>query len=82
MAFAREILRSFIERIENLEAQKKDVGEDIKEVYSEAKGSGFDSKILRAVIKLRKMPPDERQEQDALVEMYLEALGETTSMTA
>lgn len=76
MAFAKDILKSFIERIETLESTKKDVGEDIKSVYAEAVGSGFDAKILRVVIRLRKLEPSERQEQDALVEMYLEALGE------
>ena len=72
---AGERLRQFIERIERLEEEKAALAGDIREVYAEAKGVGFDPKIMRQVIKLRKMDKDEVQEQDALLETYLHALG-------
>lgn len=68
-------LRSFVERIERLEAEKRAIDDDIKEIYSEAKGNGFEPKILRRVVALRKLSADERQEQDALLEIYRDALG-------
>jgi uncharacterized protein (UPF0335 family) len=68
-------LRAFIERIERLNEEKAQLGEDIKEVYAEAKGNGFDVKTIRKIVALRKLDPDERREQDALLEIYLEALG-------
>ena len=68
-------IRQFIERYEHLEAEKRDLAEDQKEVMAEAKGRGFDTKALRRVIQLRKMRPDERAEFDAVVEMYTAALG-------
>ena len=68
-------LRLLIERIENLEAEKKGISEDIKDVYSEAGSVGYDKKILRQVIKLRKMRKDERQEMEAVLEAYMNALG-------
>lgn len=67
-------LRAFIERVEKLEAEKKAVGEDIKSIYAEAKGSGYDSKILRKIVRLRAMPEDARREEQALLETYMEAL--------
>jgi uncharacterized protein (UPF0335 family) len=73
--FARERLRSFIERIERLEEEKKDLLTNIREVYAEAKGTGFDPKIMRQVVKLRKMEASDRQEQDYLLDTYLHALG-------
>ncbi len=73
--FAKEHLRSFIERIERLEEEKKALADDIKEVYSEAKGTGFDAKIMRQVIRLRKMESADRQEQEAVLDLYLSALG-------
>jgi uncharacterized protein (UPF0335 family) len=73
--FARERLRSFIERIERLEEEKKDLLTNIREVYAEAKGTGFDPKIMRQVVKLRKMDASDRQEQDYLLDTYLHALG-------
>jgi len=73
--FAQGKLRSFIERIERLEEEKAALGADIREVYSEAKGQGFDSKIMRQVVRIRKMETADRQEQEALLEIYLEALG-------
>lgn len=69
-------LRSFIERVERLEEDKAAVMEDIKEVFAEAKGEGYDTKILRQVIRLRKMDRADRQEQEALLDLYLSALGE------
>ena len=68
-------LRQIVARIERLEEEKKALGEDIKAVYAEAKGAGFDTKILRQVIRLRKMERNELQEQEALLELYLEAIG-------
>ncbi len=68
-------LLSFLERIENLEEEKKDLAEDIKEVYAEAKGVGFDAKILRRIIKLRKMEPEKRREEDELLDLYMSAIG-------
>jgi uncharacterized protein (UPF0335 family) len=73
--FAKEHLRSFIERIERLEEEKKTLADDIKEVYSEAKGTGFDTKVMRQVIRLRKMESADRQEQEAMLDLYLSALG-------
>jgi uncharacterized protein (UPF0335 family) len=73
--FAKDQLRSIIERIEKLEEEKKATGDDIKEVYAEAKGNGFDTKALRAIIRLRKMDVDERREQEAVLETYMHALG-------
>lgn len=67
-------LKSFIERIERLEAEKTELGADIREVYAEAKGNGFDTKIMRQVIKLRKMEPADRNEQDELLDLYRKAL--------
>ena len=73
--FARDQLRSIVERIERLEEEKKGIAEDIKEVYGEAKANGFDTKVLRQVISLRKKDLAERQEQDAVRDLYLVALG-------
>lgn len=67
-------LRSFIERIERLEEEKKALMTDIREVYAEAKGNGFDPKIMRQVVRLRKVERAERQEQEALLELYLSAV--------
>ncbi|MGH6619229.1 MAG: DUF2312 domain-containing protein [Alphaproteobacteria bacterium] len=72
---AGERLRSFIQRIERLEEEKKTISDDIREVFAEAKSSGFDPKIMRQVLKIRKMETAERQEMDALLETYLAALG-------
>jgi uncharacterized protein (UPF0335 family) len=68
-------LKSFIERIERLEEDKAAVQSDLKEVFAEAKGTGFDPKILRKVIRLRKQDVAKRQEEEALVELYLSAIG-------
>ena len=68
-------LKSFIERIERLEEEKRALAEDIKEVYSEAKGAGFDAKIMRQIIKIRRMDEDDLDEQEALLDTYKRALG-------
>ncbi len=72
---AREQLRSFVERIERLEEEKKAIADDIRDVYAEAKGNGFNTKTLRQVVRLRKQDRDERMEQEALLDLYLHALG-------
>jgi uncharacterized protein (UPF0335 family) len=72
---ASERLKSFIERIERLEEEKRALAEDIKEVYAEAKGVGFDTKTMRQVIKIRKMDQDDLDEQEALLDVYKRALG-------
>ena len=72
---AGEQLKSFIERIERLEDEKRALGEDIKEVYAEAKGTGFEPKIMRQIIKIRKMDKDEHDEQESLLDVYKRALG-------
>lgn len=72
---ARDQLRAFIERIERLEEEKATIASDIKDVYGEAKGTGFDAKILRKVISIRKQDADERMEQEAVLDTYLQALG-------
>jgi len=68
-------LKSVIERIERLEEEKKATAEQIKEIYAEAKSSGFDAKTIRKVVSLRKKPTEERQEEEALLDLYLSALG-------
>ena len=68
-------LRSFIKRIEKLEEDKAAVGEDLKEVYSEAKGAGFDTKIIRQIVRLRKIELEQRREQEELLELYMSAIG-------
>ena len=68
-------LKAIVERVERLEDEKKEVAEQIKEVYAEAKANGFDAKTLRKVVSLRKKPTEERQEEEALLELYLSALG-------
>jgi uncharacterized protein (UPF0335 family) len=72
---AGEQLKSLIERIERLEDEKRALGEDIKEVYAEAKGTGFDPKIMRQLIKIRKMDKDEHDEQESLLDLYKRAIG-------
>lgn len=68
-------LRSFIERIERLEEEKKTISEDIKQIYAEAKGSGFNVKAVRTIIRLRKKEDYERQEEEAMIQLYRDALG-------
>ena len=72
---AGERLRSFIERIERLEEEKAALAADIREIYAEAKGTGFDTKIMRQVLKLRNLDREDRQEQETLLDLYLQALG-------
>jgi len=68
-------LRAFVERIERLEEEKQSIAEDIKEVYAEAKGCGFDTKAIRTIVRLRKKDQAERQEEEAILDLYLSALG-------
>ncbi len=75
---AQDQLRSFVERIERLTEEAQTIKDDIKDVYAEAKGNGFDTKVLRKVISLRKQDAQERQEQEAILDLYLEALGMAT----
>ena len=72
---AADQLRLFIERIERLEEEKKGIADDIKDVYAECKSNGFDTKTMRAIVRLRKMETHARQEADALLETYRQALG-------
>ena len=72
---AADQLRAFVERIERLEEEKKAISDDIKDVYAEAKGNGYDVKIMRQVVRLRKQDNNERQEMEALLDLYLHALG-------
>jgi uncharacterized protein (UPF0335 family) len=72
---AGDQLRAFVERIERLEEEKKVISDDIKDVYAEAKGNGFDAKIMRKVVSLRKKQPHEREEEEAVLDLYLHALG-------
>ncbi len=73
--FAEGKLRSLIERIERLEEEKAALAADIREVYSEAKGEGFDVKIMRQVVRIRRLEAADRQEQEAILDLYLTALG-------
>ncbi|HSZ75540.1 MAG TPA: DUF2312 domain-containing protein [Rhizomicrobium sp.] len=73
--FAKDHLKSIIARIERLEEEKAALTADIREVYSEAKGQGFDTKIMRQVVRLRKLETSDRQEQEAILDLYLSALG-------
>lgn len=68
-------LRAFIERIERLEEEKQTIADDIKEVFAEAKGTGFDVKAMRTIIRMRKKDAAERQEEEAILDLYLNALG-------
>jgi uncharacterized protein (UPF0335 family) len=73
--FAKDQLKSIIERIERLEEEKKTISDDIRDVYAESKGNGFDVKALRTIVRLRKQDPNERQEQETILETYKHALG-------
>jgi uncharacterized protein (UPF0335 family) len=72
---AADQLRLFIERIERLEEEKKGIADDVKDVYGEAKANGYDTKTMRAIVRLRKMEKNARDEADALLETYRQALG-------
>jgi uncharacterized protein (UPF0335 family) len=73
--FAKDRLKAFVERIERLEEEKKAIADDIRDVYGEAKGTGFDVKALRTIVRLRKQDTNERKEQEAILETYMQALG-------
>jgi uncharacterized protein (UPF0335 family) len=72
---AQDQIRAFIERIERMEEEKKAMSEDIADIYAEAAGNGFDTKVLRKIIAIRKQDHAERMEQEALLELYMSALG-------
>lgn len=72
---AGERLKSFIERVERLEEEKSAIAEDIKDVYAEAKATGFDTKVMRKIVSLRKMDTEKRREQDELLDLYKSAIG-------
>ena len=75
VSFAEGQLKSLVERIERLEEEKRALSGDLKEVYAEAKGHGFDTKILRKIVAIRKQDANERAEQEAILELYMSALG-------
>lgn len=74
-AFAKDQLKSIIERIENLETEKKTISDDIRDIYAEAKGNGYDVKALRTIVRMRKQDANERAEQETILETYMQALG-------
>lgn len=74
-AFAKDQLKSIIERVEQLESEKKAVSDDIRDVYTEAKGNGYDVTALKTIVKMRKQDPNERAEAETILETYLQALG-------
>jgi len=73
--FAKDQLKAIIERIERLEEEKKTISDDIRDVYSEAKGNGFDVKALRTIVRMRKEDPNARAEAETILETYMQALG-------
>src|SRR5258708_34696884 len=73
--FAKDQLKSVIERVERLEEEKKTISDDIRDVYAEAKGNGYDVKALRTIVRMRKQDANERQEQETILETYMQALG-------
>ncbi len=73
--FAKDQLKAIVERIERLEEEKKTISDDIRDVYAEAKGNGYDVKALRTIIRLRKQDANERAEQETILETYMQALG-------
>jgi len=73
--FAKDQLKAFVERIERLEEEKKALSDDIRDVYAESKANGFDVKALRSVVRLRKQDANERNEQQVILETYMNALG-------
>ena len=73
--FAKDHLKAFVERVERLEEEKKTISDDIKEVFAEMKGTGFDTKAVRTIIRLRKQDHAERQEAEAILDLYKAALG-------
>ena len=81
VSFAEGQLKSLVERIERLEEEKRALSGDLKEVYAEAKGHGFDTKILRKVVALRRKDAVEREEEDTMVTLYMSALGSAPTKT-
>jgi uncharacterized protein (UPF0335 family) len=73
--FSKDQLRSVIERIERMEEEKKVISDDIRDIYAEAKGNGYDVKALRAIVRMRKQDPNERAEAETILETYMHALG-------
>ena len=73
--FAKDQLKAIVERIEKLEEEKKATSDDIRDVYAEAKGNGFDASALRSIVRMRKLDSDERREQQEVLETYMHALG-------
>lgn len=73
--FSKDQLKAIIERIERLEAEKKTISDDIRDIYAESKGNGFDVKALRTIVRMRKQDAGERSEQEAILDLYLQALG-------
>jgi len=74
-AIAKDQLRAFVERVERMEEEKSAIATDIREIYAEAKGNGFDTKVLRQVVKIRKQDRSEYMEQQSILDLYLSALG-------
>lgn len=74
-SFAKDQIKSIIERVERLEAEKKVLADDIRDIYAEAKGNGLDVKALRTIVRMRQQDPAERQEREAILEIYLQAMG-------
>lgn len=74
-AVSADVLKSYIERIERLEEEKKALGGDIREIYAEAKGNGFEPRVMRKVVTLRRMKAADREEEEALLEVYRQAVG-------
>jgi len=72
---ADDRLRLLIERVERLEEEKKGIQDDIKDVYAEAKATGYDAKIMKQIVRIRKMKPDDRREMEAILQTYMAALG-------
>lgn len=77
-AVAKDRLKTFIERVERLEEEKKAIADDIKEIFAEAKGEGFDTKVIKMILNIRKQDSNERAEQEAILDLYQHALGMTT----
>lgn len=73
--FSKDHIRAIIERIERLDEEKKTISDDIRDIYSEAKGNGFDTKALRTIVRMRKQDANERAEQEAILDLYLHAMG-------
>lgn len=74
---AKDQLRSIIERIENREEAKKEIADEIKDIYAEARGNGYDCNALRAIVRMRKQDPNDRAEAETILEVYMQALGMT-----